>query len=112
MTLSSEFKNHPFLTGEEFTEVCHYLDRRYCQASLGPLRKQWKLRICTALNVAFALGPEYNTYIQITCPLEDELDDEGLSSCLENFSLGSSRKDAMETETDGEMIAAEEADEV
>lgn len=110
---SSEFKNYPFLTGEEFAEVCHHLDRRYCQATLGPLRRQWRLRVCTALNISFSLGPEYNTYLQIVRPLEGELDDGDLSSCLENFSLDSSLGGKnMEIEADKDVMAAEDADEV
>ncbi|KAK0632000.1 hypothetical protein B0T14DRAFT_18159 [Immersiella caudata] len=111
MSLSSEFRNYPFLTGEEFTEVCHHLDRRYCQAALGPLRRQWKMRVCTALNTSFSLGPEYNTYLQIVRPLEGELDDGDLSAYLENFSFGGFKNEVTEMEADKDMIAAEDADE-
>jgi ubiquitin-like-conjugating enzyme ATG10 len=113
MSLASDFNNYPFLTGEEFAEVCHHLDRRYCQARLGPLRRQWRLRVCTALNMSFSLGSEYNTYLQIVRPLEGELDDGDLSSCLESFSFGGrSGDDEMEIEADKDMMIAEEADEV
>lgn len=107
--MDSEFQNYPFLTGDEFAEVCHHLDRQYCQASLGPLRKQWKLRVCSAFNTTFSLGPEYSTFLQIIRPLEGELDDGNLSAFLENFSF-----DAGPTglEADVEMMAAEDADEV
>ncbi|KAK4451638.1 ubiquitin-like-conjugating enzyme ATG10 [Podospora aff. communis PSN243] len=112
MSLSSEFRNYPFLTGEEFAEVCHHLDRRYCQARLGPLRRQWKMRVCTALNTSFSLGPEYNTYLQIVRALEGELDDGDLPAYLENFSFGDGPKEeAMEMEVEKDMVAAEEADE-
>ncbi|KAK0657324.1 hypothetical protein B0T16DRAFT_316121 [Cercophora newfieldiana] len=113
MSSSSDFKNYPLLTGEEFAEICHHLDRRYCQATLGPLRRQWRLRVCTALNTSFSLGPEYNTYLQIVRPLEGELDDGDLSSCLENFSFGGGFGDErMEIEADKDTMAAEDADEV
>ncbi|KAK3341718.1 hypothetical protein B0T25DRAFT_350971 [Lasiosphaeria hispida] len=106
---SSAFKNYPNLTSEEFAEVCHYLDRRYCQATLGPVRRQWKLRVCTAFNTSFGLGSEYNTYLQIVRPLENELDDGDLSSCLEKFSFDPPPPSgSMETEADQDMIAAEE----
>ncbi|KAK4168558.1 hypothetical protein QBC43DRAFT_309114 [Cladorrhinum sp. PSN259] len=110
MTLSSEFRNYPFLTGEEFAEVCHHLDRRYCQATLGPVRRQWKLRICSALNTSFALGPENNTYLQIIRPLEGGLDDGDLSNILESltFGKGLGRSDL---DADTSMIEAEDADE-
>lgn len=109
--LSSEFRNYPFLTGEEFAEVCHHLDRRYCQATLGPIRRQWKLRTCSALNTSFALGPENNTYLQIIRPLEGELDDGDLSSILESLSVGNSSA-RPGVEADSNMLEAEAADEV
>jgi len=69
--------------------------------------------VCTALNTSFFLGPEYNTYLQIVRPLDGELDDGDLASCLENFSFGGGAgDDAMEIEGDKDMMAAEEADEV
>ncbi|KXX74933.1 Ubiquitin-like-conjugating enzyme ATG10 [Madurella mycetomatis] len=110
--LSSEFRNYPFLTGEEFAEVCHHLERRYCQATLGPVRRQWKLRACSALNTSFSLGPEYNTYIQIIRPLDRELDDGDLSKFLDNFSFDDRPGSAQtESEEDSDMMKAEEADE-
>lgn len=111
---SSGFQNYPFLTGEEFAEVCHRLDRRYCQATLGPVRRQWKLSVCSALNTSFAMGPEYSTYLQIVRPLDGELDDGDLSLHLDRLSV---RRDPegmgmeMEMEADEEMVATEEADE-
>ncbi|KAK1752397.1 hypothetical protein QBC47DRAFT_388359 [Echria macrotheca] len=106
----SEFKRYPLLTGEEFAEVCHHLDRRYRQATLGPLRKQWKLNVSTALNTSFSLGPEYNTYVQIVRPLEGELDDGNLSSILEGLSFDPVQRDTFEMEPDSDLIMAEEAD--
>ncbi|KAK3694625.1 hypothetical protein B0T22DRAFT_507295 [Podospora appendiculata] len=107
-----DFHNYPFLTGEEFDEVCHQLDRRYCQATLGPVRRQWKLRVCSALSTSFSSGSEYSTYIQIVRPLDGELDDGELSSCLENFSFDGHRNAGlMDIDADREMIEAEEADE-
>ena len=114
-TLSSEFQRYPFLTGEEFAEACHHLDRRYCQATLGPVRRQWKLRVCSALNTSFALGPEYSTYVQIVRALDGELDDGDLSSQLDRMSFGGGggkESTLMDIGADREMMAAEEADEV
>lgn len=112
--LSSEFRNYPLLTGEEFAEVCHHLESRYCQATLGPARRRWKLRVCSALNTTFSLGPEYSTYVQIIRPLE-ELDDGDLSKILDNLSFDD-RTDLAQpqpgTEADSEMMEAEEADQV
>jgi hypothetical protein len=112
---SAEFRAYPLLTPEEFAEVCHYLDRRYCRASLGPVRRRWKLSVCRALdtNAAFTLGPEYSTFVQIVRPLDGELDDGGLSACLDGFSLGDDNsRMADDIEADREMMEAEEADQV
>ncbi|KAK0618393.1 hypothetical protein B0T17DRAFT_336962 [Bombardia bombarda] len=109
-----EFEDYPFLTGAEFTEVCHNLDRRYCQATLGPVRRQWRLRTCSSLNTSFTPGSEYSTYIQIVRPLDGDLDDGDLSSYLDNFSFDTTRKDdgtLMDLGADADMIDAEEADE-
>jgi len=118
MGFNSDFENYPFLTGEEFAEVCHHLDRRYCQATLGPVRRQWKLRVCSALNTTFGLGPEYSTYIQIIRPLDGNLDDDELSDFLESLTLGGDLNErqngAPHTETglQDEIMEDEEADEV
>ncbi|KAK3336475.1 hypothetical protein B0T19DRAFT_39995 [Cercophora scortea] len=107
-----DFINYPFLTGEEFDEACHQLDRRYCQATLGPVRRQWKLRVCSALNTSFASGSEYSTYIQIVRPLDGELNDGDLSSYLDSFSFdGHKNAGLMDIDADREMIEAEDADE-
>lgn len=115
--LSSEFRSYPFLTPEEFAEVCHHLDRRYSQATLGPVRRQWKMRVCMALNTtaAFTLGPEYGTYLQIIRPLEGELDDGDLSRYLNGFSFGDDPREIemdRDGDRDGELMEAEEADQV
>lgn len=105
----ASFKNYPHLTPEEFTEAVHHLDSRYCRATLGPTRRQWRLRACTALNTSssFAvLGPEYNTYIQIIRPLESSSSgNDDLSQYLDQFSFGDDTD-----EGDKEMMEVEEAD--
>lgn len=107
------FKDFPFLTPDEFSEVCHHFDSQYCRATLGPLRQRWKLRLCTALDTTFASGVEYTTYLQIIRPLETTLDCGDLSSILDKFSFmnGSSERDALGLD-DEAMIDAEESDEV
>lgn len=113
MSRNAEFRHFPSLTPEEFSEVCHHLDRRYCQATLGPLRKRWKLRVCKALDLSFGMGPEYATYIQIIRPLEESLEDEDLLSHLEQFSFGERPTVEQGPGADDQaMINAEEADEV
>lgn len=105
---STDFTNYPFLTADEFAEACHQLDRRYSQATLGPLRRRWKLRVCRSLDISFLTSVEYTTYVQIIRPLDGELDDGDLSACLDNFSFDreapetadTSDSDMMETEND------------
>ncbi|KAL2180358.1 uncharacterized protein P884DRAFT_78067 [Thermothelomyces heterothallicus CBS 202.75] len=107
---SSEFRSYPYLTPEEFTEVCHHLERRYCQARLGVQRRRWMLDTFRAFNTAdFTFGPEYGTYLVIRRPLDAVRDDEGLSSCMGAFSLG---EETGGEDEDGEMMEAEEADQV
>ncbi|TWU74571.1 hypothetical protein ED733_006396 [Metarhizium rileyi] len=82
-----EFENYPLLKPHEFQEACHHLDSQYCHATLGPLRKRWKLKVCTALDVEFSTDGGYTTYIQIVRPLEvpDDLDLD-----LDSFSISPS----------------------
>lgn len=107
------FRDFPFLTPEEFSEICHRFDSQYCRATLGPMRRRWKMRVCTALDTSFASGVEYTTYLQIIRPLEATLDCGDLSSVLDNFSFGdgASEKDALGL-GDEAMIDAEESDKV
>ncbi|KAF3764938.1 hypothetical protein M406DRAFT_322806 [Cryphonectria parasitica EP155] len=103
---SNDFKNFPFLNAEEFAEVCHQLDRRYSQATLGPVRRRWKLRVCRALDISFLSSAEYTTFVQIIRPLDGELDDGDLSACLDNFSFGEDITNTTGTE-DQEMMETE-----
>lgn len=117
MALSCDIKNYPFLTGDEFAEACHHLERRYCQATLGPVRKRWKLRSCRALNTTtLTLGTEYNTYVQIIRPLEGISCDGEISDILDKLCLeadpGHAQGQMDMTAQDREMVDAEEADQV
>jgi ubiquitin-like-conjugating enzyme ATG10 len=106
--------NFPHLRKAEFAEACHYLDRQYCRATLGPLRKTWKLRLCTALDTSFSSDGAYTAYIQITRPLDKTIDPDDLSFAFGKFSLA--EKDTPEVvsasglEGDMQMTEAEEAD--
>jgi ubiquitin-like-conjugating enzyme ATG10 len=105
-------ENFPSLNSEEFTEACHHLDRQYCQASLGPERAQWKLRLCNALCTDFSYGGGFTTYIQIRRPLEFDLDHRDLSLDLDGFSFSDEKSHHVSIVEDKDMIDAEEADEV
>ncbi|ROT39801.1 hypothetical protein SODALDRAFT_331917 [Sodiomyces alkalinus F11] len=114
MTRSANFYSFPHLTQEEFSEVCHHFDRRYRQATLGPVRQRWRMRVCTSLGASFAVGAEYATFIQIVRPLEASLDHGDLSSHLDRFSLCNRPDGEAEGEPgakDQAMINAEEDDE-
>lgn len=107
----ADFKDYPYLDPEEFVEVCHEFDRRYSRATLGPVRRQWKLRICRALDLTLLSSVEYTTYVQIVRPLEGELDDGDLSKFLDGFSFDGASKEMAGTE-DHEMMEAEGSDSV
>lgn len=107
----ADFKNYPHLAADEFAEVCHHIDRRYTQATLGLVRRRWKLRVCRALDISFSTSAEYATYVQIIRPLDGELDDGDLSSYLDNFSFGDGDQEMASTQ-DHEMAEAEQADSV
>lgn len=106
-----DFTNYPRLDADEFAEVCHHIDRRYTQATLGPVRRRWKLRVCRALDLSFSTSAEYATYVQIIRPLDGDLDDGDLSSFLDSFSFGDGDKEMTGTQ-DQEMVEAEQADSV
>lgn len=108
---NAEFKSYPLLDAEEFGEICHHLDRRYTQATLGPVRRRWKLRVCRALDTTPAASAEYTTFVQIIRPLDGEPDDGDLSACLDSFSFGHSY-DQTTSSQDHEMMEAEEIDSV
>lgn len=103
-----DFKNYPFLDPNEFAEVCHHLDSKYCRATLGPVRKHWKLRVRTALDVSFSAdGGCYSTYVQIIRTLETK---EDLDLDLTSFSISGRQTDDSIPPEDGEMVDAEESD--
>ncbi|SPJ79680.1 uncharacterized protein FTOL_08071 [Fusarium torulosum] len=103
-------ENFPSLNAEEFSEACHHLDRQYCQASLGPERTRWKLRLCNALCTDFTYGGGFTTYIQIRRPLEFDLDHGDLSLDLDGFSF-EEKQPHVSIAADRDMLDAEEADE-
>ena len=104
-----EFKNYPHLERDEFAEVCHFLDRHYRQATLGPIRRRWKLQVCTAFATAFGMDAEYSTYVQITRPVQVNLDHGNLAYEIEKFSFS---EDGLDGVVDQDMMESEEADEV
>ncbi|KAI0124649.1 hypothetical protein BJ170DRAFT_467567 [Xylariales sp. AK1849] len=91
------YHSYPFLSRDEFAEVCHHLDNKYCQATLGPIRKRWKLRVHRALDMSFGADAEYTTFLQITQPLKVDADLDDLGAYLDNFSLGEASGSANQT---------------
>lgn len=102
-------KDFPFLDRAEFAAACHHLDRQYCHATLGLLRRRWKLRLCTALDSGWSVDGGYTTYIQVTRPLEPAVDPGNLSLGMGRVSI--SEQDAVPT-ADQDMADAEELDSV
>ncbi|KAI1387054.1 uncharacterized protein F4822DRAFT_445133 [Hypoxylon trugodes] len=105
----SSYQCYPYLTKEEFAEVCHYLDRRYCRATLGPLRKLWRLHVHTALNLDPDNGPGCSTFLQITRPLDDGTSTD-LVAKLGDFSLGGDEDFSMELNVDDGVVEMEDSD--
>ncbi|CAK7239691.1 MAG: hypothetical protein STHCBS139747_001126 [Sporothrix thermara] len=105
---SSDFRDYPFLTHDEFSEVCHQFDRIYRQATLGPLRRRWRVSVGTAFNMSFVSdsGSDYTTYLQITRPLEPAEHDDALADVMDKFSFGG----GPEEDEDAAMAMAEDAD--
>ncbi|KAK5628169.1 hypothetical protein RRF57_003884 [Xylaria bambusicola] len=111
--MASSYRCYPFLTQEEFAEVCHYFDAKYCRTTLGPLRSQWHLRLRTALDTSPNSDTGVLTYIQITKPLKsrrnDEVDNE-LASRLNSFGLDDSLLLDMDQFMADSMLMNEELD--
>lgn len=121
----STYQSYPFLTNEEFAEACHYMDTKYCQAALGPLRRKWRLHVHTALDTSATSRDNLVTFLQISKPLDNSDTDDQLASRLGNVALDEpaptrrSKRQAMhqaarqameESMADSMMIDAEEAD--
>lgn len=106
-----DIKNFPCLNKDEFAEACHYLESQYCRATLGHLRKRWKLRLCTALDLGSGDGGNA-TYIQVIRPIEASTDTDHLLSSLRNVSLSDDPIEDVLIRGDDVMVRAEEADEV
>jgi ubiquitin-like-conjugating enzyme ATG10 len=100
---------YPFLNNEEFAEVCHHLDNKYCQATLGPIRRHWRLQVHRALDVSFGTNSDYTTFLQISRPLESTAGLGDLEAFLEDFSMGEINEstkdtlDAMEIEEEDQV---------
>ncbi|KAI0904782.1 hypothetical protein F4823DRAFT_628340 [Ustulina deusta] len=115
---TSTYRCYPFLTNEEFAEVCHYLDAKYYQATLGPLRNQWRLHLHTALDTSAASHAGLVTFLQIIKPLENNDVDNQLACRLGNVALDeshastrrSTRQAMHQSAADSMLISMEEAD--
>lgn len=105
-----DIKRFPQLDHEEFTEACHYLDRQYCQTRLGSVRRQWKMSLCTALDLTSQSPSGQSSYIQIIRPLEAPDDDVNLLSTMEGFSFSETGGPGVDTREDDDVMEAEEAD--
>ncbi|KAJ1333727.1 autophagocytosis associated protein [Microdochium nivale] len=116
------YQSYPHLTPDEFAETCHYLDSKYCRATLGPFRRTWRLHVRAALGASsfFDLagaGSDTATYLQITRPLtstDSTADDDDLASCLGTFSFGHDGDDGGGVDAvsaDDRMVEMDEADE-
>ncbi|KAI1419451.1 hypothetical protein F5Y12DRAFT_247456 [Xylaria sp. FL1777] len=117
----ADYRCYPYLTTEEFAEVCHYLDAKYSRATLGPIRDQWRLNLHTALDTSSSYA-DMITFIQITKPLKNNEEDDQLTSLLNNVALDespastrqptrrSTRQAIRQSAADSMLIRMEEAD--
>ncbi|KAI0966979.1 hypothetical protein F4678DRAFT_264363 [Xylaria arbuscula] len=120
--MAATYQCYPYLTPEEFAEICHYFDARYSQATLGPLRNQWRLNLHTALDTSATSRADLVTFLQITKPLEHNEVEGQLSSLLGNVALDesaaptrrstrrSTRQAVPQSAADSMLISMEEAD--
>lgn len=107
MTDIAEF---PSISHADFAEACHLLDSRYRQATLGPLRRRWKLNVLAALATSFSPDNDgYNTYIQISRPLEGDVD---LPFDLGGFSISENAPEDLHNAGDDELMETEASDKV
>ncbi|KAK4070446.1 hypothetical protein Trihar35433_4913 [Trichoderma harzianum] len=74
------------------------------------MRKKWKLRLCTSLDLTYATSSGYTTYLQIIRPLEETVDPEDISLDLGSFSISDRNTDDRFLQGDDDMIDAEESD--
>ncbi|KAI1265290.1 hypothetical protein F5Y18DRAFT_67161 [Xylariaceae sp. FL1019] len=99
---SSTYDRYPHLSADEFAEVCHFLDRRYRQATLGSRRQHWRLDLHNALDTSPYATGHLLTFMQIATPLRDSSVDSLLAARLDSVSLADT--------ADTAMMAAEDAD--
>ncbi|KAH7030811.1 uncharacterized protein B0I36DRAFT_362622 [Microdochium trichocladiopsis] len=109
----STYRAYPHLTPEEFAEVCHHLESRYCKATLGPLRRRWRLHVRTALSTSFDFDSDHATYLQIRRPLTSasSAEDDELAATFGTFSFGSLEGQDDVVVADDHMVQMDESDE-
>lgn len=107
-----DISNFPSLTGEEFLEACHYLDRIYCQATLGPLRSIWKLRVHPSLYASFTIYGVPSTVVEISRPLDRKPGIEDVELDLAGFSISGPQTDDSQMAADSTMMETEDEDRV
>ena len=103
----SEYREYPLLTPAEFDLACHHFHNRYIQATLGPLRRTFRID----LRHDMLSDVTYLTIIQPIRPPHDDVSD------LLNFGgLRASEPDETGQGDDSEMLnidaEAEDADRV
>jgi ubiquitin-like-conjugating enzyme ATG10 len=105
-----DIANFPSLTGDEFLEACHYLDSKYCRATLGPVRSAWKLKLQTSQSLDFNIYGIPTTYVEITRPLKALPTHHDIELELARFSISDNSGNLHGA--DAEMMDHEDADEV
>ena len=86
MALQDGISNYPFLTQEEFSLACHFLDQKYIKATLGQERRKFRLRLQHSLL-------NDSVSISITKPTEPSENDVMLSQDLQALDWGDENVD-------------------
>ncbi|KAI0430949.1 hypothetical protein F5Y09DRAFT_211030 [Xylaria sp. FL1042] len=116
-SMTASYRHYPHLTKEEFAEICHYFDAKYCRAPLGVIRNQWRVNVHTALDTCATSPADLVTFLQITKPLKNSEIDDQLTSRLGNVALEppaparrSRRLASQSSAADSALVKMEEAD--
>ncbi|KAI0838995.1 hypothetical protein F5Y06DRAFT_37177 [Hypoxylon sp. FL0890] len=105
----SQIGNKEHLVSIAKTRSAHR-NRRYSRATLGPVRKQWRLHVHTALELSYENGPGHTTFLQITRPLDDVTSAvSDLAAQMGDVSLADDDS-SMELSADHIMVEMEDSD--
>jgi ubiquitin-like-conjugating enzyme ATG10 len=92
MAHHDEYQHWPFVTLEEFELACHFFERSYIQAKLGPSRRSFKVNLRRVATTG-------DTYMEILRLLQPPEDEDELSLALSKLGTGEDYSAGIEAET-------------